>query len=747
MIGFGHSAARTMSSEAKITPELVAQHGLSPEEYQRILGLIGREPTLTELGIFSAMWNEHCSYKSSKVHLRALPTEAPWVIQGPGENAGVVSIGDGLAIVFKMESHNHPSFIEPYQGAATGVGGILRDVFTMGARPIACLDFLRFGHPAHARTRRLLAGVVAGIGGYGNSFGVPTVGGSVAFHTRYDGNCLVNAMAVGIAPADKIYYAKAIGVGKPIVYLGSKTGRDGIHGAAMASAEFGEDSERKRPTVQVGDPFSEKLLLEACLEIMAKDCVIAIQDMGAAGLTCSAVEMGAKGDLGVTLDLDKVPCREADMTAYEMMLSESQERMLMVLRPEKEAEAEAVFRKWGLDFAVIGETTATKRFVVLHHGHIVADLPIKELGDEAPVYDRPAVETPKQPKLTAADTAPAVALADALEQLIGSPDLSSKRWVWEQYDHIILGNTVQRPGGDAAVLRIEDGPKGLALTTDVTPRYCEADPFEGGKQAVAEAWRNLTAVGAKPLAVTDNLNFGNPERPEIMGQLVGSIRGIAEACRALEFPVVSGNVSLYNETNGRAILPTPTIGGVGLLDDFSKFASFAFKAVDEAILVLGETRGALGQSLYLRDVCGREEGPPPQVDLAAERRNGELVRALIREAGATAVHDVSDGGLLVAVAEMAIASGIGARLYAAPVTMAAHAFWFGEDQARYVVTVRPQQAEAVVVRAKAAGVPVRRIGLTHGNALTLPGERSMLVAALAERFESWMPGYMAEGVA
>ncbi len=730
-------------NEPKISPELVAEHGLKPEEYERILALIGREPTLTELGIFSAMWNEHCSYKSSKIHLRTLPTQAPWVIQGPGENAGVISIGDGLAVVFKMESHNHPSYIEPYQGAATGVGGILRDVFTMGARPIACLNALRFGDPKHEKTRHLVAGVVAGIGGYGNSFGVPTVAGSVGFHTRYDGNCLVNAMAVGLAETDKIFYAKATGVGNPIVYLGSKTGRDGIHGATMASAEFGEGTEEKRPTVQVGDPFSEKLLLEACLEIMAKDCVIAIQDMGAAGLTCSAVEMGAKGDLGVTLDLDKVPCREAGMTAYEMMLSESQERMLMVLHPEREAEAEAIFRKWGLDFAVVGETTDSRRFIVRAHGDTVADLPIKELGDEAPVYDRPFVATPKAPRIGPKEITPPLPVADALERLIGSPDLCSKRWVWEQYDHVILGNTVQRPGGDAAVLRVNAGPKALALTTDVTPRYCEADPFEGGKQAVAEAWRNLTAVGARPLALTDNLNFGNPERTEIMGQLVGCIRGIAEACKALDFPVVSGNVSLYNETNGRAILPTPTIGGVGLIEDFTKAASIAFKAADEIILLIGETQGWLGQSLYLREICGREEGAPPPVDLAAERRNGDLVRALIAEGIASAVHDLSDGGLLVALAEMGMASGIGARLYASPMLLPEHAFWFGEDQARYAVTVQPGDAEAVVARIKADGVPVRRIGATHGNALTLPGVPPILLRRLSERFEGWLPAYMA----
>jgi phosphoribosylformylglycinamidine synthase len=729
-----------------ITPELVAEHGLKPDEYQRILDLIGREPTLTELGIFSAMWNEHCSYKSSKVHLRGLPTEASWVIQGPGENAGVIDIGDGLAVVFKMESHNHPSFIEPYQGATTGVGGILRDVFTMGARPIACLNAISFGDPKHPKTRHLVSGVVAGIGGYGNSFGVPTVGGQTRFHTRYDGNNLVNAMAVGLARADSIFYAAASGVGMPIVYLGSKTGRDGIHGASMASAEFGEDSEEKRPTVQVGDPFAEKLLLEACLEIMQKGCVIAIQDMGAAGLTCSAVEMGAKGNLGVTLDLDTVPVREAGMSAYEMMLSESQERMLMVLKPEREKEAEDIFRKWGLDFAIVGETTPTRRFVIRHGGKVMADLPIKELGDEAPVYNRPFVETPKQAVVQAKDVTAPVSNADALLTLVGTPDLCSKRWVWEQYDHIIGGNTVQRPGGDAAVVRIEEGPKGLAMTTDVTPRYCEADPFEGGKQAVAEAWRNLTAVGARPLAVTDNLNFGNPEKPEIMGQLVGCVRGIAQACKALDFPVVSGNVSLYNETNGRAILPTPTIGGVGVLDDFTKNASLAFKGDGDAILLVGETEGWLGQSVYLRDICGREEGAPPPVDLAAERRNGDFVRGLIAQGRVGAVHDLSDGGLAVAIAEMAMASGRGAALEAAPAAMPAHAFWFGEDQARYVVTARPEDAAALVEAARAAGVAMTRLGTVGGGEIRLGGEKPVAVADLTRRFESWLPDYMAGGV-
>ena len=667
------------------------------------------------------------------------------MIQGPGENAGVVDIGDGLAVVFKMESHNHPSYIEPYQGAATGVGGILRDVFTMGARPIACLNALSFGDPKNPKTRSLVAGVVAGIGGYGNSFGVPTVGGEVRFHRRYDGNCLVNAMAVGLAEKDKIFYAKATGVGMPIVYLGSKTGRDGIHGATMASAEFGADAEEKRPTVQVGDPFSEKLLLEACLEIMAKGCVIAIQDMGAAGLTCSAVEMGAKGDLGVTLDLDKVPCRETGMSAYEMMLSESQERMLMVLKPEKEKEAEAIFRKWGLDFAIVGETTPTKRFIVRHGGAVMANLPIKELGDEAPLYHRHFVENKRQPVIDAASVKPPMGIADALEKLIGSPDLCSKRWVWEQYDHVILGNTVQRPGGDAAVVRVNDGPKALALTADVTPRYCEADSFVGGKQAVAEAWRNLTAVGARPLALTDNLNFGSPERPEIMGQFVGCVRGIGEACRALDFPVVSGNVSLYNETrSAKAILPTPTIGGVGLIDDFAKSMTLAFKAEGEVILLIGKTSGWLGRSLYLRDICGREEGAPPPVDLAAEAPPWRFrARSLIGDGS-------GNGGARYfrrRSPDRACRNGDGVRHrrgLEAPSQLPAHAFWFGEDQARYVVTAK--NADAVAQRAKAAAVPLVRLGTTGGAVLALTGERPLPVGELKRRFEAWLPAYMAGAV-
>ena len=725
--------------EPRVDEGLAIAHGLKPEEYARFVALIGRTPTFTELGVVSAMWNEHCSYKSSRLHLRGLPTKGPWVIQGPGENAGVIDIGDGEACVFKMESHNHPSFVEPYQGAATGVGGILRDVFTMGARPVACLDFLRFGAPDHPKTRHLVAGVVAGIGGYGNAFGVPTVGGSVGFHRRYDGNILVNAMAVGVARADAIFTAKATGVGNPIVYLGSKTGRDGIHGATMASAAFDADAEEKRPTVQVGDPFSEKLLLEACLELMASGAVVAIQDMGAAGLTSSAVEMGAKGDLGIELDLDAVPCREAGMTAYEMLLSESQERMLMVLKPEKEAEAEAIFRKWGLDFAIIGKTTGAKRFVVRHRGEVKADLPIKELGDEAPLYDRPWTATEKSPVLDPITIAPPMPTDEALLKLLHSPDLSSKRWVYEQYDWLILGNTVQGPGGDAAVVRLGDGPKGLALTTDCTERYCEADPREGGKQAVAEAWRNLIAVGARPLALTDNLNFGNPEQPRAMGQLVGCIQGIGDAARALDFPIVSGNVSLYNDTMGTGIPPTPAIGGVGLVSDVTKVATLAFKAAGEDVLLVGGAPGWVGRSAWLATIAGREEGAPPPVDLAAERRNGEFVAALIAARRVDAVHDLSDGGLAVALAEMAIAGGVGA---AVELQGPEHAFFFGEDQGRYVLTAPPAGTAAIAEEAGRLGVPLLRIGVTGGDTLRLGRAAPVALAALRDAHETWFPDTM-----
>jgi phosphoribosylformylglycinamidine synthase len=729
---------------SEITPEIVAQHGLSGEEYERILGILGRAPNLLELGIFSVMWSEHCSYKSSKVWLKTLPTQAPWVIHGPGENAGAIDIGEGLAAIFKMESHNHPSFIEPYQGAATGVGGILRDVFTMGARPVANLNALRFGDPDHPKTRHLLAGVVAGIGGYGNCVGVPTVGGEVNFDAGYNGNILVNAMTVGIARQDRIFTSQASGVGNAVVYVGSKTGRDGIHGATMASAEFGEGAEEKRPTVQVGDPFTEKLLIEACLELMATDAIVAIQDMGAAGLTSSSFEMASKGGLGVELDLDQVPCREDGMTPYEMMLSESQERMLMVLKPGREDLARGVFEKWDLDFAIIGRLTDSGRMVLKMHGETVGDLPIDPLAQAAPEYRRPYEDTPPAPVLPASQVPAPADTGLALRQLLACPDLCSRRWIWEQYDHMVMADTAGRPGGDAAVVRIHGTRRALAMTADCTPRYCQAAPRVGGAQAVAEAWRNLTAVGAKPLAVTDNLNFGNPERPKVMGQVVGCVQGIGEACRALDFPVVSGNVSLYNETNGTAIPPTPAIGAVGLIDDLSQTATIAFKAAGQAIVLIGETEGHLGASLYLRELHGRREGAPPPVDLAAERRNGDFVRGLIVDGQVSACHDLSDGGLAVALAEMALAGKIGAEIEApaGPGLPPPHAWLFGEDQARYLVTA--PGAEAVLKAAEAAGVPAQRIGATGGDGLTLPGGAPISLAMLRAAHENWLPAYMGD---
>ncbi|BBC72731.1 phosphoribosylformylglycinamidine synthase II [Altererythrobacter sp. B11] len=727
---------------SEITPEIVEAHGLSPEEYERVLHALGREPNLVELGIFSVMWSEHCSYKSSRLHLKKLPTEAPWVICGPGENAGVIDIGDGpngvkQAAIFKMESHNHPSYIEPYQGAATGVGGILRDVFTMGARPVANCNALRFGRPEHPKMKHLVQGVVAGIGGYGNCVGVPTVAGETNFHPAYDGNILVNAMTVGVADADKIFYSAATGVGNPIVYVGSKTGRDGIHGATMASADFGEDSEEKRPTVQVGDPFTEKLLIEACLELMATDAIVAIQDMGAAGLTSSSVEMATNGKAGIRLDMNKVPCREEGMTPYEMMLSESQERMLMVLKPGKEAMAEAIFRKWELDFAVIGEVTATQHMVLEFNGEVVCDIPLGPLAADAPEYDRPHMpreEYRRWAGVTSLETAPdATDVGADLLKLIGSPDLASRRWIWEQYDSQVGGDTLQLSGGDAGVVRVHGTRKALAMTTDCTPRYCYADPYEGGKQAIAEAYRNLCAVGATPLAVTNCLNFANPRRPEIMAQFVGCLEGMGDACRALNFPIVSGNVSLYNESKatggGSAILPTPAIGGVGLLSDYAKMATIAFKSEGEAIYLIGAeawatahgNRGHLGQSLWLREIHGREEGLPPQVDLTLEKNSGEFIRELIEAGLVSAVHDVSDGGLAVALAEMALAGGFGAEVTGHESYSDAQ-WWFGEDQGRYLVTVPDmhafQQQIAKGTRDEdTASSGIRRVGTVSGDRL------------------------------
>jgi phosphoribosylformylglycinamidine synthase subunit PurL len=731
---------------SNITPELAAEHGLSADEFARACAILGRTPNLTELGIFSAMWSEHCSYKSSKIWLKTLPTTGPRVICGPGENAGVVDIGDGDAVVFKIESHNHPSFIEPYQGAATGVGGILRDVFTMGARPIALLNSLRFGSPEHPLTRHLVSGVVAGIGGYGNCVGVPTVGGECQFHPSYNGNILVNAMCVGLARADRIFYSAAAGPGNLVIYVGAKTGRDGIHGATMASAEFSEDAAEKRPTVQVGDPFTEKLLIEACLELMRTDAIVAIQDMGAAGLTSSSVEMAGKGGLGIELDLDRVPVREDAMTPYEIMLSESQERMLMILAPGSEETARRIFDKWELDFAVIGRVTETGRLILRMRGETASDIPVGSLVTEAPVYERPWVRRDPEPDIDPARLPERDPIA-CLEKLIACPDLASKRWIWEQYDHLVQGNTVKRPGGDAAVIRVSETGKALALATDCTPRYCRADPVRGGMQAVAENWRNLTAVGALPLALTDNMNFGNPEKPEIMGEFAGCVEGMREACLKLDYPVVSGNVSLYNETSGNAIWPTPVIGGVGLIEDAARAVDLALKREGNTLLLVGDSPGHLGghlgASLYLREIEQREAGAPPPVDLAAERRNGDFVRDLIGKGLVAACHDISDGGLLVALAEMAMAGGLGARLDPPPPGIAPHGWWFGEDQARYIVETGAMLS--VQLAALEAGVPLRRIGLIGGAALTLPGRGAISIAQLKAAHEAWLPGYMRQG--
>ncbi|QJQ31219.1 phosphoribosylformylglycinamidine synthase subunit PurL [Sphingomonas lacunae] len=742
----------------QITPQIVADHGLSPEEYERVLHALGREPNLVELGIFSVMWSEHCSYKSSRIHLKKLPTEAPWVICGPGENAGVIDIGDGQAAIFKMESHNHPSYIEPYQGAATGVGGILRDVFTMGARPVANMNALRFGDPEHPKMRHLISGVVHGIGGYGNCVGVPTVGGEVNFHPAYNGNILVNAMTVGVADTDKIFYSAASGVGNPIVYVGSKTGRDGIHGATMASADFEEGDDDKRPTVQVGDPFTEKLLIEACLELMASDAIVAIQDMGAAGLTSSSVEMASKGGVGIHLKMDDVPQRETGMTAYEMMLSESQERMLMVLKPGREAFAEAIFKKWELDFAVIGHVTDTGRMVLEHHGEIVCDIPLAPLADDAPLYDRPYVSREEYRVWAGVkplgDIPESTDIAADLLKLMASPDIASRRWIWEQYDHKVGGDTIQPPGGDAALVRVHGTNKALAITTDCNPRYCYADPYEGGKQAVAECYRNISAVGATPLAITNCLNFANPQRPEIMAQIVGCLEGMSDACRALDFPIVSGNVSLYNESKatggGSAILPTPAIGAVGLMQDWTKAVGVGFKAEGESILIIGYTAGHVGQSTWLRIIHDRQDGDAPPVDLAVERRACELVRALIGEGLITAAHDCSDGGAAVALAEMALASDMGATISVVPQIANPAAILFGEDQGRFIVTTA--NPELVRARANEANLFVADLGVTGGETLAFDmiergGLHPIPLADLRAAHEGFFPKLMGEDAA
>lgn len=733
-----------MTDAPAITPQIVADHGLSTDEYQIILDRLGRAPNLTELGIFSVMWSEHCSYKSSRRHLAKFPTSGPRVIQGPGENAGVIDIDDGQAAVFKMESHNHPSFIEPYQGAATGVGGIMRDVFTMGARPVALANALRFGSPDHPLTKRLVSGVVSGIGGYGNCVGVPTVCGETNFHAGYNGNILVNAMCVGIADADKIFYARGAKAGSPIVYFGSKTGRDGIHGATMASAEFDDASAEKRPTVQVGDPFIEKLLIEACLELMATDSIEAIQDMGAAGLTSSSVEMAGKEYLGIELDMNAVPVRETQMTPYEMMLSESQERMLAILKPGREAQAQAIMEKWDIDFAVIGHTTDTGRMVLHWNGETVCDIPVAPLSEDAPNYDRPWVQPALQSQITSADVAPITDWNAALLSLASCPDAASKRWLWEQYDRHVMADTLADSSSpsDAAIVRVHGTKKALAITCDCTPRYVFADPYEGGKQVVAEAWRNLCATGALPIAITDNLNFGNPQRPEIMGQFVRATDGMAEACRALDFPVVSGNVSLYNETSGIAIPPTPAIGGVGLLRDYHARMGFGGYQAGDQVILIGTTHDRLGATLALRELWGREDGAPPPVDLEAEKTAGLAVRAAITQGLLRACHDLSDGGLALGLVDLVLASDIGLGVQC-PAGLSLEAALFSEDQGRYLVLVDPAKADAIYALLDAAGVQAAPLGQAGGCELAIADCCALDVSALRTAHEGWMPNWMA----
>ena len=714
---------------------LVENHGLKLDEFEKIVEGLGREPNLTELGIFSAMWNEHCSYKSSKFWLKKLPTSGERVVQGPGENAGVIDIDDGDVAVFKMESHNHPSFLEPYQGAATGVGGILRDVFTMGARPVANLNALRFGEPNHPKTKHLLSGVVSGIGGYGNCIGVPTVGGEVNFHPSYNGNILVNAMTVGIAKKDKIFYSAAAGIGNPVVYVGSKTGRDGIHGATMASAEFDEDSEDKKPTVQVGDPFTEKLLLEACLELMKEEAIIAIQDMGAAGLTSSSIEMASKGDVGLEIDLSKVPMRAQNMSAYELMLSESQERMLMVLDPLKEEMARDIFKKWDLEFEVIGKVTDTKRLILMMNGKEEASIPINILVEDAPEYQRDyIVEEPSPIKEYKSEDFDQKNILKDLNTMIMHPDLSSRKWIWEQYDHMVMADTVVRPGSDAAVVRVHGTNKGLAMSTDCSPVYCKHNPYEGGKHAVVETWRNIIASGALPIAITDCMNFGNPEKPEIMGQFVECIRGMGDACSKLNYPVVSGNVSLYNETNGEGIYPTPAIGGVGLIKDLSNVKTLSLKEDGNFLCVVGKTANHLGASKYISIIQSKEEGGTPEINLDAELRNGNFVMDAINQKLIASAHDVGEGGILVAISEMCMSGNLGITIEIE--TDFPHGYFFAEDQSRYLLEVSPNNYDECQKLANNNDVHFEKIGIVGGDKISIKNIGDEQVSVLKRSFET-----------
>ena len=718
---------------------LVESHGLKHDEFDLIVQGLGREPNLTELGIFSAMWNEHCSYKSSKFWLKKLPTTGDRVVQGPGENAGVIDIDDGDVAVFKMESHNHPSYIEPYQGAATGVGGILRDIFTMGARPVANLNALRFGEPTHPKTRHLLTGVVEGIGGYGNCIGIPTVGGEVNFHPSYNGNILVNAMTVGIAKKEKIFYSAAAGIGNPVVYVGSKTGRDGIHGATMASAEFDDDSEDKKPTVQVGDPFTEKLLLEACLELMKEEAIIAIQDMGAAGLTSSSIEMASKGNVGLEIDLTKVPMRASNMTAYELMLSESQERMLMVLEPGKEDMARNIFKKWDLEFEVIGTVTNTKNLVLIMHGKEEACIPINILVEDAPEYQRDyTVREPTTEYQIDLSTLKPETIIDDLIKMVSHPNLCSRRWIWEQYDHMVMADTLVRPGSDAAVVRVHGTNKAIAVSTDCSPTYCKHNSFEGGKHAVVETWRNLIASGALPIAITDCMNFGNPEKPEIMGEFVECVRGMTEACTALDYPVVSGNVSLYNETNGEGIYPTPAIGGVGLIKDIAKTKTIAFKQSDSLVFVIGETKGHLGNSQFLSIIQNKELGSTPIINLDNELKNGKFTLELINQNLALSTHDIGEGGLLIAAAEMSLSSNIGISINSERKN---HEYFFGEDQSRYLIEIDKKNEEALNKLAREHNVKVECIGYTAEENIEIKDIGKISIHELKTSHEDWFQNF------
>jgi phosphoribosylformylglycinamidine synthase len=728
----------------KITPDIINNHGIKPHEYKKIISLIGKEPNLLELGIFSAMWNEHCSYKSSKKYLKTLPTKNKKVIQGPGENAGVVDIEDDDALVFKIESHNHPSYIEPYQGAATGVGGILRDVFTMGARPIATLNSIHFGNHNHPKTKNLLNGVVSGIGGYGNCIGIPTVGGEVKFDNSYNENILVNAMAVGLVKKNKIFYSKAKKVNQPVIYVGSKTGRDGIHGASMASAEFDENADEKKPTVQVGDPFTEKLLLEACLELMKDDSIISIQDMGAAGLTSSSVEMASKGNLGIEIDLDKVPCREEKMTPYEMMLSESQERMLLILNSGKEENAKKIFNKWGLDFSIIGKTTSSKNLVLNFNRKEVANLPLSSLSSDAPVYDRKWKKNLISKKKNLPKDFKSLKISESLKKILISPNNSEKSWVWEQYDHTVMGDTVQKPGGDSSVIRIHEKNKGVAMTVDSSSHYCLADPITGGKQVVCEAWRNLISVGSKPIAITNCLNFGSPEKDEIMGQFVETIDGISQACKYLDFPVVSGNVSFYNETQSKAISPTPTIGGVGLIKNLDYMTTINLKEIGSYILVVGKTLGHLYQSEFFREVLEIKDGPPPEINLFNEKNNGLLIQTLISKKLVNSVHDISSGGILVALSEMCISGKIGANIKVPRNNISLHEYLFGEDQSRYLIEINEENNVEVSKILEKNNIYYEIIGKTQKDSLYLNNEFNIKLNDLSKLNSFWFRNYFKE---